>query len=113
MGTFLTLSGSRKERSIGALVNMGPAVLNGGVSTTIAFILLAPSQSHVFSTFFKIFFLVVVFGLFHGLVLQPVLLALLGPLPYSSATPAISIKSNNKKDIDSEKDPGQYGTSRL
>ena len=41
---------------------MGPAVLNGGVSTLIAFILLVSSDSHVFSSFFKIFLLVVLFG---------------------------------------------------
>ena len=41
---------------------MGPAVLNGGVSTLIAFILLVSSDSHVFTSFFKIFLLVVLFG---------------------------------------------------
>ena len=44
------------------LVDMGPAVLNGGLSTLIAFILLLSSDSHVFSSFFKIFMLVVLFG---------------------------------------------------
>ena len=44
-----------------------------------AFILLANSQSHVFLTFFKVFFLVVTFGLYHGLVVLPVFLSLFGP----------------------------------
>ena len=44
------------------LGDMGPAVLNGGLSTLIAFILLLSSDSHVFSSFFKIFMLVVLFG---------------------------------------------------
>merc|ERR1712059_226736 len=44
-----------------------------------AFILTAGSASHVFSTFFKIFFLVVLFGLYHALVFLPVLLSLMGP----------------------------------
>ena len=47
---------------ISSQVDMGPAVLNGGVSTLIAFILLVSSDSHVFSSFFKIFLLVVLFG---------------------------------------------------
>ena len=33
---------------------IGPAVLNGGISTFLAFILLAKSDSHVFMTFFKV-----------------------------------------------------------
>ena len=59
---FLTVSGSKKERAHAAMVDMGPAVLNGGVSTLIAFILLVSSDSHVFTSFFKIFLLVVLFG---------------------------------------------------
>ena len=84
--------------------NTGPAVLNGGVTTLIALVLLGFSTSHVFVTFFRsvsswclvqsthetinlhfcllyyrVFVLTVVFGLFHGLVLLPVLLAHLGP----------------------------------
>ena len=64
---------------------MGPAVLNGGVSTLIAFILLLSSDSYFFLTFFKIFFLTVLFGVWHGLVLLPVLLSLIGPEAYQSA----------------------------
>merc|ERR1711915_1120947 len=75
--SFLTVSGTRKERAEAALIEMGPAVLNGGVSTLIAFILLAGSESHVFSTFFRVF-LLVVFGLYHGLILLPVILSLMG-----------------------------------
>ena len=67
------------ERLVATLTNIGPAVFNGGVSTFLAFILLASSKSHVFITFFKIFFLVVSFGLFHGLFFLPVLLSLVGP----------------------------------
>ena len=54
--------------------DMGPAVFNGGFSTFLAFVLLMTSQSFVFVTFFKIFFLVVSFGLYHGLVFLPVVL---------------------------------------
>ena len=34
--------------------NIGPAVLNGGLSTFLAFVLLAFSNSYVFLTFFKV-----------------------------------------------------------
>ena len=70
---------SRNKRAQEALTNIGPAVLNGGISTFLAFVVLAGSRSHVFTVFFKIFFLVVTFGLFHGLVVLPVLLSIFGP----------------------------------
>ena len=82
---FLNEPGSRGERVVATLQNIGPAVFNGGFSTFLAFILLAGSRSHVFSSFFKIFFLVVTFGLYHGLVFLPVLLSLLGPASLASS----------------------------
>jgi len=76
---FIKQKGDRNERMVKTLRDIGPAVLNGGCSTFLAFILMAGSTSHVFISFFKIFFLVVVFGLFHALVFLPVLLSLIGP----------------------------------
>ena len=77
---FLTESGSRDQRVVATVTNIGPAVFNGGFSTFLAFILLASSKSHVFISFFKIFFLVVSFGLLHGLFFLPVILSLVGPV---------------------------------
>ena len=91
---FLSEQGTRDERVVSTLQNIGPAVFNGGFSTFLAFILLAGSKSHVFSSFFKIFFLVVTFGLYHGLVFLPVVLGLLGPSPLSSAGEKSFVKSN-------------------
>ena len=81
---FLVEQGTGDERTRATLANIGPAVFNGGFSTFLAFILLAFSKSYVFLTFFKVFFLVVVFGLFHGLVLLPVLLNLFEVSSYKS-----------------------------
>ena len=75
---------SRDERVNQTVRGMGPAVFNGGFSTFLAFVLLCSSSSHVFLTFFKIFFLVVSFGLYNGLVFLPVLLSLIGPPPAAS-----------------------------
>ncbi|KAL5022693.1 hypothetical protein ScPMuIL_001848 [Solemya velum] len=83
--TFMTITGKRQERTISTLTDIAPPVFNGGFSTFLAFILLATSESYVFITFFKIFFLVVLFGLFHGLMYLPVLLSWFGPQPYLSA----------------------------
>ena len=76
---FMVTPGERDERIRITLVNMGPAVLNGGTSTFLAFAMLMLSKSYVFITFFKIFFLIVFFGLFSGLCLLPVILSLVGP----------------------------------
>ncbi len=49
-------------------------------------------RSHVFVTFFRIFFLVVLFGLFHGLAVLPVLLSLVGPRPNGGQLIAVNDK---------------------
>ena len=55
---------------------MGAAVLNGGTTTFLAVILLSDSTSHGLITFFKVFFLTVLFGLFHAIAFLPVVLRL-------------------------------------
>jgi len=76
---YLTAEGSSHQRTLSALTTIGSAVLNGGITTYLALVLLSASTSHVFISFFKVFSLTVMFGLYHGLVLLPVLLCLLGP----------------------------------
>ena len=71
--------GSKKDRAVAAIATIGPAVFNGGVTTLLALVLLGASTSHVFVTFFKVFVLTVLFGLYHGLVFFPVILSLIGP----------------------------------
>ncbi|ESO88138.1 hypothetical protein LOTGIDRAFT_165877 [Lottia gigantea] len=83
--TFMTISGTRSERSTYTLKTIGPAVFNGGFSTLLAFVLLANSSSYGFALFFRVFLTVVLFGLFHGLCFLPVLLSWFGPRPYDSA----------------------------
>ena len=76
---YLTAEGAPHQRTLAALTTIGSAVLNGGITTFLALVLLGASTSHVFISFFKVFSLTVMFGLYHGLVLLPVLLCLLGP----------------------------------
>ena len=71
--------GTRLERAKTSLVKIAPAVTNGGMTTFLSVIMLCGSQSHVFITFWKIFCLTVAFGLFHGVILLPVILCYLGP----------------------------------
>nr|XP_022901687.1 protein patched homolog 1-like [Onthophagus taurus] len=86
--TFLIINeGSRNERAVKTVSSIGAAVFSGGFSTLLGVSFLAISDAYAFQIFFKIFFLVTVFGLFHGVVLLPVILSLIGPKPYSSHTP--------------------------
>merc|ERR1712048_1536590 len=75
-------TGTRADRVIGTLGDTGAAVLNGGISTFLATMALAASKSYVFRVLFQTFFLTVVLGLAHGMILLPILLAFVGPQPY-------------------------------
>ncbi|XP_066977842.1 LOW QUALITY PROTEIN: patched domain-containing protein 3-like [Macrobrachium rosenbergii] len=83
--TFMTKTGSRNTRASETIETIGPAVLSGGFSTVLSFIFLSNSGSHVFLTFFKVFFAVSLYGLYHGLIFLPVILSLIGPAPYPTA----------------------------
>lgn len=97
--TFMTVSGDKNERPVMALKEIGPAVFNGGFSTFLAFVLLANSNSYGFSLFFRVFFTVVLFGLFHGLVYLPVVLSWLGPEPYHTS----SVHTSPRRQLEVEK----------
>ncbi|XP_055549152.1 patched domain-containing protein 3-like [Wyeomyia smithii] len=82
--TFLTIgNGNRNKRALETVLHIGAAVLYGGGSTVLSLSVLSGSQAYTYRTFFKIFLLVILLGLFHGLVLLPVILSLVGPPPYS------------------------------
>ncbi|RXG52645.1 Patched-related protein 9 [Armadillidium vulgare] len=95
---FLVAQGSRKFRAESALNHMGAAVLHGGISTLIAFVMLAPSDTFIFVSYFKILTGVAIFGLYNAMVVLPILLAMLGPPPYpisTKNTPAASEDSHS------------------
>ncbi|MPC46486.1 Patched domain-containing protein 3 [Portunus trituberculatus] len=75
-------AGSRRARAREAVLNVGGAVLLGGLSTMLSFVVLVASTSHVFITFFKVFMAASVLGLYYGLVFLPVVLSFIGPKPY-------------------------------
>ena len=97
---FLVARGSRQERTVEAVMTIGPAVLNGGFTTSLALALCYFSTGHVLLTFFKVFMLTVSFGLFHGVILLPVILSIFGPgenLDWeSNSTPNITVEQNKK-----------------
>ncbi|XP_059201171.1 patched domain-containing protein 3 [Centropristis striata] len=66
------------EKAMDALAHLGYPILQGALSTVLGVVVLSVSESYIFRTFFKIVFLVITFGLLHGLVFIPVFLTLFG-----------------------------------
>ena len=75
----------RQLRASYALCKMGPAVVNGAISTFLAILPLASAKSYVFTVFFRMFSIIILFGIYFGVFCLPVLLSLIGPDAYTSA----------------------------
>merc|ERR1712166_74443 len=71
---------TRDEAVASMLVEIGPPVFLGGLTTFIGIAPLAFSNSTVFRTFFKMFFGIIIYGVGHGLILMPVVLSLFGAI---------------------------------
>ena len=65
--------------------NFTNIILNGNMTNRKRYLLSARSYLFLIP---EVFFLVIVLGLFHGLVLLPVILSLVGPPPYRHYTQA-------------------------
>jgi len=74
---FNQYSGNSSERAQRAMYEMGTCVWHGFVSTFLAIVVLAPSKSYVFESFFKQLFLASTLGIINGLFLLPILLKLI------------------------------------
>lgn len=86
---------SANKKAIGALHQLGYPVLQGAISTILGVVVLAAAKTYIFRTFFKIMFLVILFGAVHGLVFIPVFLTFFGYF----GTPKIQeIRYRNNKD---------------
>ena len=88
-------------------MDLGPAIANAGVTTFLAVIILPFSSSHVFLTFFKIFGLTVVYGVFHGLLFLPMLLSTVGQdsvISNSSSEVSDTSSNNNTESLGSDDD---------
>ncbi|XP_010829407.1 PREDICTED: patched domain-containing protein 3-like [Bison bison bison] len=65
---------SVNRKAIEALYLLGYPVLQSAISTIIGVCVLSAAKAYIFRTFFKIMFLVMVFGAAHGLIFIPVFL---------------------------------------
>ena len=79
-GHAFSISNQHKveDRILDALLSVGWSILMGSLSTFTGILVLAFSSSDTFQIFFRIFLGIVLFGLFNGLVLLPVLISLFG-----------------------------------
>ncbi|CDI81095.1 Patched family domain containing protein, putative [Eimeria praecox] len=76
----LFMRSEREMKAIEALVLMGNPLFHGASSTLLGILLLGFSESFVFTVFFRMMVMVVLFGAAHGMVLLPVILSWLGPM---------------------------------
>lgn len=86
---------SANKKAIGALHQLGYPVLQGAISTILGVVILAAAKTYIFRTFFKIMFLVILFGAVHGLVFIPVFLTFFG---YFGTSKIQEIRYRNNKD---------------
>ena len=97
---FITSSINSTDKRVKKVISEeGPAVFNGGFSTFLAFAMLIFADSFAFTVFFKVFFLISVFGLYHGLVFLPVFLSIFGMSRSNDKEIPNSVIEGNTKDL--------------
>ncbi|XP_032847187.2 patched domain-containing protein 3 [Tyto alba] len=92
---------SANERASEALSLLGYPVLQGAVSTILGVVVLAAAKTYIFRTFFKIMFLVILFGALHGLIFIPVFLTFFGNCgrsPHKTESNKLELRFRNDKD---------------
>ncbi|GMH38211.1 hypothetical protein BSKO_06095 [Bryopsis sp. KO-2023] len=82
--SFLVAEGSNRQRVQESLSKIGVEVFNGGFTTGLAMLALLAARHYVFRVFCKMMLVIIVAGLWHGLVVLPVLLSIVGPKSYSA-----------------------------
>ena len=73
-------SEKKLERVYRAIDLAGGPILNAGLSSIVGVIMLAFSKSYIFFSFFKVMFVVIVFGTLQELIFIPIVLSLFGPV---------------------------------
>ncbi|KAL1258759.1 hypothetical protein QQF64_009336 [Cirrhinus molitorella] len=68
---------SVNDKAMDAITKLGYPIVQGAMSTIAGVVVLAAAKSYIFRTFFKIMFLVILYGAIHGIVFIPVFLTFL------------------------------------
>ena len=89
---------------------MGSSVFHGSFSTFLAIIVLSPSKSYIFTSFFRMWFGIIVFGVSNGFILLPVLLSLCGPLNTAKKTKKGAENADIEMKVDQQMMEGGNGT---
>eukprot|EP00004_Rigifila_ramosa_P000096 TRINITY_DN1011_c0_g1_i5.p1 TRINITY_DN1011_c0_g1~~TRINITY_DN1011_c0_g1_i5.p1 ORF type:complete len:884 (-),score=214.53 TRINITY_DN1011_c0_g1_i5:25-2283(-) len=76
--SYFNFEGTRTDQVREAMIEVGPSVLNGALSTLAGVCVLAFAGAEAFRVFFKMLTGSVTFGILHGLAFFPVLLTLFG-----------------------------------
>ena len=105
---------TRQERARDAIRHAGGPILNGATSTLLGILLLLASTSFIFQSFFKVMFLVILFGLLHAVFFLPAVLSLLGPVnrvDVDTGSAPDEVSSHNQVDIMTCQTPVATGKS--
>ncbi|KAL8440535.1 hypothetical protein Efla_003206 [Eimeria flavescens] len=105
------LGDTRNQRAIEALVLMGNPLFHGASSTLLGILLLGFSESFVFTVFFRMMVMVVLFGAAHGMILLPVILSWLGPMSSAHGVENEDIVSQIEVDDDRKSTQQDSGTA--
>ena len=70
----------RNYKASNAISQMANAVFHGGVSTFIAVCIIGFGKSFIFEVFFRCWFGMIIFGVLNGMILQPIILSMFGPI---------------------------------
>ncbi|XP_069504214.1 patched domain-containing protein 3-like [Ambystoma mexicanum] len=107
---FVTSQDSNaNERVNNALHLLGYPIVQGALSTILGVIALSASGNYLFKSFFKIMFLVIMFGAVHGLVFIPVFLTFFGVCAKQCSCGAKIKKFDKGQQTSCIKDPVQLG----
>jgi len=107
--SFLVAKGTGLERAKEAVDHIGMSVFNGAFSTFLAILPLGLSKSYVFTVFFKMWFMIIIFGSYFGLIVLPIFLRFLAPFigaeqvsesKVADATPQAEIKGKAEAPAD-------------